>query len=58
MFDTCFPGYELSDDDNEDIRPKQDGGSCPPILTGKAPNFPPFFPQGDKDFLLPSKEKR
>ena len=31
VFDTCFPGYELSDDDNEDIQPQQDGGSCDEI---------------------------
>ena len=31
IFDTCFPGYELSDDDNEDIQPQQDGRSCDEI---------------------------
>ena len=31
MFDNCFPGYELSDDENEDNRPNRDGGSCDEI---------------------------
>ena len=46
VFDNCFPGYELSDDENEDNRPNRDGGSCDEIQ-----------PQHESD-ILPASAKR
>ena len=43
MFDNCFPGYELSDDENEDNRPNRDGGSCDEIQPQHESDILPAF---------------